>query len=194
VQPCTANGCQGPQIGAGSSFGKCQLGSQIGCTCLFQQAPPTDPPGGGGSPDCSQDCLTILTEKVNGLSDPICTDDSNNNFVDQGSSPAGFTDWWRLASHNDCFLVLAKQSGSGSLPDGYCFNKAFVQNWVTDNALGCNSGDTFFRPSQPLPAESQFTGAGMVCLSNFNNYQLCGSSTLNGGTDFGAGGGVKPGS
>jgi hypothetical protein len=192
VQSCDINGCKGTQVGAGSSFGTCQAGSLVGCTCLFQQSPPPNPGGGGGGSNCQADCLTILTEKVNGLPNQICTDDSSNNWIDSGSAPSGFTDWWRLASHNNCFLVLAKQSGSGSLPDGYCFPKSFLQGWVASNALGCNSGDEFFRPSQPLLPENQFTGAGIVCLSNFLNYQLCGSSTKNGGTDFGKGGGVKP--
>jgi len=126
----------------------------------------------------------MLAGKINGLSDPICTGDSNNNFIDQGKVD-GFTDWFRLDSNNDCFLVLAKQSDTKGFPDQFCFPKTFVQTWVTNNALGCNSGDGFFRPSPVLRNSDPFAGEGLICLSNSKNYQLCGSSTKNGGTNFG---------
>jgi hypothetical protein len=120
----------------------------------------------------------MLTLKINGLKDQICTDDSSNNFIDSGTT--GFVDWWRLDSDNNCFLVLAKSSSTNGFPDPFCFQKTDIQNWVTQNALGCESGDAFFRPSPPING-GEFVGQGEICLSNFINYKLCGSSRMNGG-------------
>src|SRR5271156_1422377 len=125
----------------------------------------------------------MLTNKINGLNDPICTDDSSNDFINSGSSP-GFTDWRRLDSDNNCFPILAKRSGSGSFPDACCFDKSFVQNWVTCSASGCNYRVAFFQPSQPLPDESECTSEGMVCWSNLSALWLFGNEW---GTNWGAG-------
>jgi hypothetical protein len=120
----------------------------------------------------------MLTDKIDNLPDQICTGDSSNNFIDSGTT--GSVDWWRLASHNNCFLVLAKSSVTHGFPDQFCFQKTDIENWITQNALGCNSGDAFFRPSPPING-GPLVGQGEICLSNFKNYQLCGSSTMNGG-------------
>jgi hypothetical protein len=54
----------------------------------------------------------MLTNKINGLNDPICIDDSSNDFINSRSS-LGFIDWRRLDTDNNCFPILAKRSGSG---------------------------------------------------------------------------------
>ncbi|KAI9766485.1 MAG: hypothetical protein M1839_004889 [Geoglossum umbratile] len=126
----------------------------------------------------------MLTDKINGLPDQICTGDSGNDWIDSSNPDNGWVDWWRLGSHNNCFLVLAKQSHNKGFPDEFCFPKSFIQSWINNNALGCNAGDDFFRPSPPT-MYSRLSGFGMVCLSNFKNYQLCGSSTKNGRANFG---------
>src|ERR1700761_383945 len=104
----------------------------------------------------------MLTNKINGLNDPICTDNSSNDFINSGSSP-GFTDCRCLDPNNNCFSILAKRSGSGFFPDACCFDKSFVQKWVIYCASGCNHRVAFFQPSQPLPDESEYTSEGMVC-------------------------------
>ncbi|RDW73395.1 hypothetical protein BP6252_07302 [Coleophoma cylindrospora] len=182
-QTCDASNCAGTPNGPNTQIGTCQSGSQVGCGCILSTGT------GSGSPpppssSCEDDCLAMLTKKINGLPDSICTDDSSNNFIDSGNVD-GFTDWFRLDSDNNCFLVLAKQSHTKGFPDGFCFQKSFIQSWITNNALGCEGGEQFFRPSPTMTDGDSLAGLGLVCLSNFDNYQKCGSSTMNGGTDFG---------
>jgi hypothetical protein len=178
--PCSFSGCQGNNNGNG--FGTCQSSSHSGCLCTAPAPAPAPSSGGGGgggsSDDCAQDCLNILTNKVNNLADYICTGDSSDTYIDSGST--GAVDWWRLASDNNCYLVLAKSGESHGFPDPFCFPKSYIQQWVNSNALGCNSGDAFYRASPPLNSQDQYAGQGQVCLSNYQNYQICGSSYMNG--------------
>jgi hypothetical protein len=140
--------------------------------------PPSPPPG----QPCDRDCTAMLADKINALPDRICTNDAANNFVDTGHSVSGFVDWFRLASHNNCFLTLAKAASQVGFPDPYCFAKSDVVSWINRNALGCNAGNAFYRASAPLERTAEFSGKGQICLSNFNNYQLCGSTSMNGAT------------
>lgn len=177
---CAAANCQGTTVGAGSSIGKCQTGSLKGCTCLVKTThdDPFPPP----SQPCEQDCTAMLSEKINNLPDRICTSDASNNFIDQGHSTSGFVDWFRLASHNNCFFTLAKPSAQVGFKDAYCLAKSDVVSWINQNALGCNVGDAFYRASAPLRPTAVNSGQGQVCLSDFGNYQGRGSSRLNGAT------------
>jgi len=124
----------------------------------------------------------MISGKINGLKDQICTDDPSNNFIDSGSSPDSDVQWFRLDSNQNCFLTLAKSAGSHGFPDGFCFARQDIIAWINRNALGCNSGDAFFRASPPLNSGDTFAGQGQICLSNFKNYQLCGDTTMNGAT------------
>lgn len=179
---CSFSGCQG--TGAlGQPFGMCQAPSHKGCACLQSTSsggggnnPPPPPP----PPPCENDCTAMINMKINSLKDRICTNDDSNNWIDRGTTPDGAVDWWRLDSQNNCFLTLAKSGHERGFPDPVCFAKSDIIDWINRNALGCYSGDAFFRASPPLKAPNQNSGEGEICLSNFNNYQKCGDTTMNG--------------
>jgi hypothetical protein len=144
---------------------------------------PEQPPPPAPTPisSCADDCLAIITQKLNGLKDQVCTGDNKNDWVDSGYSSDRKAQWWRLASHNNCYLVLTQDIAGGTANGQYCFSKNFLQNLVFSKARNCDTSD-FFQAS-PVQSEQNFqSGRGLVCLTDFNNYRLCGSTTKNGGT------------
>lgn len=128
---------------------------------------------------CEDDCTAIVPQ-LSIYGDMICSEDDLGKFIDHGTTadPNGEADWFRISSHGNCYLVMAKSAAHRGFPDQNCFQKSAIIDFVNQNALGCNVGDPFNRKSGAQPAESQFTGQGEVCLANFNNYQSCGESDL----------------
>ena len=142
-------------------------------------AAPSDPPSPPSQP-CEDDCTAIIPQLSIYPNDKICTGDDNKLFIDQGhsSDPNQNADWFRISSHNNCFLTMAKSASHRGFPDQYCFLKSALIDFVNQNALGCNFGDGFNRMSGPQPPESSLSGSGEVCLSNFANYEKCGMTDL----------------
>ncbi|KAL8793708.1 MAG: hypothetical protein Q9195_003649 [Heterodermia aff. obscurata] len=128
---------------------------------------------------CEDDCTAIIPQ-LSIYGDMICSSDDLSKFVDHGTTTDadGEADWFRISSHANCYLVMAKSAAHRGFPDQYCFQKSAVIDFVNQNALGCNAGDPFLRKSGAQRPESQFTGSGEVCLANFKNYQSCGEVDL----------------
>ncbi|KAI9754818.1 MAG: ribosomal protein S5, partial [Chaenotheca gracillima] len=138
---------------------------------------PSDPPADTGQ--CQDDCTAIIPQ-LNVYGDLVCTAGDIKNFVDHGttSDPNGNADWFRVSSHNDCYLMIAKTAVHRGFADQYCFQKSALITFVNDNALGCNFGDGFNRMSGSQGPQSKFSGSGEVCLTNFKNYKSCGQTDL----------------
>lgn len=149
--------------------------------CAVPTPPPTTtaPPPSGPTTTCDEDCLAIIPQ-LSIYGDLICTGDDFDKFLDSGTTtdPNGEADWFRISSHNNCYLVMAKSAHHRGFPDQYCFRKDALISYVQANALGCNFGDGFNRVSGAQAAQSQFTGQGEVCLTNFLHYQECGYPDL----------------
>ncbi len=182
--------CDG--IDVGQQFGRCQSDNLKGCTCILSKSLPSSPSpspspsptptdtttsgGGGGAgtiPSCQADCLNMLTVKINGLKDIICTNDNDNAWIDHGSS--GPAHWWRLSSYENCFLVLATSASS----NGLCFDKTAIVEFVKTNSGACTAGDDFFAATVPISV-TKFSGQSMMCMTSVDYYQSCGDTTKNG--------------
>lgn len=146
-------------------------------TTTSQVAPTTTTPADTGP--CEDDCTAIIPQ-LSIYGDMICSDGDLSRFIDHGTTtdPNGEADWFRISSHGNCYLVMAKSAAHRGFPDQYCFQKSAVIDFVNQNALGCNVGDPFLRKSGAQRPESQFTGSGEVCLANFKNYQSCGEADV----------------
>lgn len=146
-------------------------------TTTSQPVPTTSTPTDSGP--CQDDCTAIIPQ-LSIYGDLICSGDDFGKFFDSGTitDPNGEADWFRISSHGNCYLVMAKSAAHRGFPDQYCFQKSAVIDFVNQNALGCNVGDPFLRKSGVQRPGSQFPGSGEVCLANFKNYQSCGEADL----------------
>jgi hypothetical protein len=144
-------------------------------TTTSQAPEPTNTP----KPRCEDDCLAIIPQ-LDIYGDLICSANDLDKFIDHGTTndPNGNADWFRISSHNNCFLMMAKSAEHRGFPDQYCFKKDALIEYVNANALGCNAGDAFNRKSGAQAAQSQFSGNGEVCLTNFAHYNECGQPDL----------------
>ena len=128
---------------------------------------------------CQDDCTAIIPQ-LSVYGDLICSSDDFDKFLDHGttSDPNGNADWFRISSHEDCYLVMAKSAVHRGFPDQYCFRKDAIIDFVNQNALGCKFGDGFLRKSGAQQAQSKTSGNGELCLANFKNYQSCGETSV----------------
>ena len=148
----------------------------ISTTSSTQILAPTSPPP---TIPCEDDCMAIIPQ-LSAYGDMVCTGTDLSKFIDHGTTndASGNADWFRVSSHGNCFLVMAKSAAHRGFPDQYCFQKSALETFVQQNALGCNVGGSFNRMSGAQSQESQFSGVGEVCLANFANYQACGEKDL----------------
>lgn len=150
----------------------------------FSNDEPVEPPTeetGDISPQCQRDCVAIqdkVTSKAGGRDGQICTGNPAN-FIDQGSSADGNSDFFRVDSNNNCHLMVAKSGLARGHSGEYCFAVADLINFVGSAAGGCALGNFFANISQiSLPAQSFNSGLGMVCLADEQNFKKCGEGVL----------------
>jgi hypothetical protein len=150
---------------------------QISTTSPSPTSAPSTPPA--PTVACEDDCMAIIPQ-LSIYGDMICTGTDLSKFIDHGTTTDanGNADWFRVSSHGNCFLVMAKSAAHRGFPDQYCFQKSALVTFVQQNALGCNVGDSFDRMSGAQSQESEFSGLGEACLANFANYQTCGEKDL----------------
>ncbi|KAH0545487.1 hypothetical protein FGG08_000488 [Glutinoglossum americanum] len=133
--------------------------------------------GSRQSGNCADDCLAIIPQ-LSIYGDLVCTSNDLEKFIDHSTTNNGEADWFRISSHENCFLMMAKSAERRGFPGQYCFQKAALTSFVQANAVGCNAGDAFNRVSGAQPEQSGHSGLGEVCLTNFKNYDSCGSTDL----------------
>jgi hypothetical protein len=131
------------------------------------------------SPPCEDDCMAIIPQ-LSIYGDMICTDTDLSKFIDHDTTTDsnGNADWFRISSHGNCFLVMAKSAAHRGFADPYCFQKTALVTFVQENALGCNVGDSFNRMSGAQSQQVKYGPLGEACLANFANYQSCGETDL----------------
>ncbi|KAF2113680.1 hypothetical protein BDV96DRAFT_647931 [Lophiotrema nucula] len=133
---------------------------------------------------CDNSCLSMRDVVKSKADDPneqdlsksqICTD--SDNFIDSGSSADGNSDWFRITSQDNCFIMIAKSGEARGNSGRYCFTIAQINNFIGDAA--CRADHSFVQISdQPLGAQSFNSGQGMACLTDGANFQRCGEGIL----------------
>lgn len=128
---------------------------------------------------CDEDCFSLIQrvrDKADGKGN-ICTGEAD--FIDSGSSADGNSDWFRVTSQNNCFVVVAKSGEDRGYSGQYCFVANDLAAFVEDVSCKDDVDRSFVQiQDQPMAAQDSRSGLGMACLTNGPNFQRCGEGIL----------------